>query len=181
MCREQSSASHTYRGCFATGGGRGIGLSLTTGKGCGGDSRSIIGPAGLPALKLSSCGGSSGRPGCSTMASRVDAKDGGIGGGVALVINLGGEVVEGRPGAGTLCAVLALGCVFGLVDAGDGGFALLPARIAVWLVRFATRGCGRTGGAATGFPGAAALGFGLTAGCGMTCAFASCCDVRWTI
>lgn len=183
MCREESSASHIYRGCFATGGGggRGIGLSLTTGKGCGGDSRSIIGPAGLPALKLSSCGGSSGRPGCSIMASRVELKDGGSGGGVALVINLGGEVVIGCPGGGTLCAALALGGVLRPVASGDVGFAPLPGRIAAWLARFATRGCDRTGGAATGFPGAAALGLGFTAGCGMTCAFASCCGVRWTI
>ena len=108
-------------------------------------------------------------------------KDGGSGGGVALVINLGGEVVIGCPGGGTLCAALALGGVLGPVASGDVGFATLPGRIAAWLARFATRGCDRTGGAATGFPGAAALGLGLTGGCGMTCAFASCCGVRWTI
>ena len=114
------------------------------------------------------------------MASRVELKDGRSGGGVALVINLGGEVVIGCPGGGTLCAALALG-VLGPVASGDVGLAPLPGRIAAWLARFATRGCDRTGGAATGFPGAAALGLGLTAGCGMTCAFASCCGVRWTI
>ena len=77
LARAEAILPRSYRGCFARGGGgggRGIGLSLTTGKGCGGNSRSIIGPTGLPALKLSSCGGSSGRPGCSTMASRVDVE-----------------------------------------------------------------------------------------------------------
>src|ERR1700726_4386048 len=93
----RSTSPVNYRGCFGGGGGagRGIGFSLTTGKGCGGNSRSLIGPGDLPALKLSSCGGSSGRPGCSTMASRLELKAGGTGGGVVLVINRGGDVVAG--------------------------------------------------------------------------------------
>ena len=43
------------------------------------------------------------------------------------------------------------------------------------------RRCARTGGAGTGRPGMAARAVGLTPGCGVTCAFASCSGLSFTI
>src|ERR1700704_3602742 len=92
------------------GGGGGPGLSRTTGPTCGGNSPSRIEPAGRPALRFSTCGGSSGRPGCSNIAACRWTK-GTTGGGGAL------RVIGGRGGCGA-------GALFAIV--GDTWFLAFP-------------------------------------------------------
>ena len=60
-----------------------VSLSRKTGAGCGGNSRSRMGPTGLPTRRSSVWPGSSGLPGCSIIARRVSANGTlGTGGGI---------------------------------------------------------------------------------------------------
>src|SRR5207245_2046073 len=167
--------------------GTGTGLSGITGATCGGNSLSCIGPTALPTRRSSSCGGSSGRPGCSDIAGRLCSKGIVGGGGAVLVVSLGGIARGGLLGSRDEDGVLPLGgggrgrfafpsgCV-SLVTSGFG--CRLPAGAglpATWEVLFAAIRCwARTGGGGTGFPGTAACFVGLTVGCGVISAPASC-------
>src|ERR1700686_1079667 len=127
-----------------------------------------MGPTGLPALRFSICGGSSGRPGCANIAWWVALKDNPRGGGVARVINPGGDV-ERRGSIVALDAGWVVPFPAGLAVRSGGRMALGLDRLAPKLVLLeATGGAERTGGIDTGRPGMAALRVGLTAGCGIT-------------
>jgi hypothetical protein len=143
---------------------------------------STIGPAGLPARKFEICNGSSGRPGCSTMACRRSTKGTTGGGGAVLVINLG-AAAGGTPA--TLGTVLTPGSTgtglpafgTGAVGRMTGGTGARPAATAGAIgprPPLAVRGIGRTGGGVTGLPGLVAFKVGFTGGCGSICALAIC-------
>jgi hypothetical protein len=87
------------------------------------------------------------------------------GGGGVLVTNLDGFGLDGFGGEGEIRVPLP--GAGRTVPAGDL-FAV-------------ARRCARTGGAGTGRPGMAARAVGLTPGCGVTCAFASCSGLSFTI
>lgn len=154
----------TYLGGLAGRSG-GAARSRITGLGCGGNSRSRMGPTGLPIRRSSIWAGSSGRPGCSAIAPRLCAKGTGGGGGVLRVMNRGGvcragAAVAGRGGVMVPGRAGAMAPALGLAEEGR-----CPAGEA--------RGWLRTGGEDRGFPGTAARGVGFATGCGTTCAWDS--------
>lgn len=173
----QFKVENLCRRCGTTYGLLRNGLAGRRGAICGGNSRSIMGPTGLPIRRFSICAGSSGRPGCAIIAARSSEKGRAVGGGVLRVINLeevgraasifparGLSAGPLRPATGVLRAAAEAGLLSAalLLLAGD---AVLAAAASGWF---------RTGGAFTGFPEVAARTVGLTAGCGETCALASC-------
>ncbi len=136
-----------------------------------------MGPMGLPILRFSICTGSSGRPGCAAIAARCSEKGTAVGGGVLRVINLEevGREASIFPDRGLPAEALRAATGVLLPAAETGLFpaaVLLPVGEAV--LAAAASGWFCTGGAFTGLPGAAARAVGLTAGCGETCALASC-------
>src|SRR5579862_3251493 len=136
-----------------------------------------MGPTGLPIRRFLICGGSSGRPGCRAIAARSSEKGKAVGGGVLRVINLEevGRAASIFPARGLSAGALrpATGVLRAAAEAGLLPAALLlPAGEAV--LAAAARGWFWTGRALTNLPGAAARAVGLTAGCGETCALASC-------
>jgi hypothetical protein len=141
---------------------------------CAGNSRSTMGPTGLPPLRFSICAGSSGRPGCSNIARFISLKDNPRSGGVALVTSPGGDVERRSPDA-SLDSASVLEVAAG--DVVRSGCRAAPGLVRVapeFVLLEATRGAERTVGVDTGRPAIAALRVGFTAGCGITCALANC-------
>src|ERR1700719_1126693 len=102
------------------GGGAG-GLIGAIGSGCGGNSTSRMGVTGLRARRSSTCCGSSGRPGCSSITGRLCSNVTGGGGGALRVMSGAGtgrgaiardDGVVLSTGGGTDLLVLSVGGMF---------------------------------------------------------------------
>lgn len=133
--------------------GVGGGAARVTGAGCGGNSRSSMGPGGFRWYTFCICCGSSGRPGCTVMSGALCAK-GSLSCGGGYLLTSAGRLGGGTPrvttgGTAGFAPLVGAGVVplasGGVVPRGGGGEVRSPggtlrAAVAGWAGR-TTGGC----------------------------------------